>query len=179
MAGCGIIIPAEAKAQKMTLEILCYLAGKIDELQATVQAMHDDQLTLKAEAEEVLEQHRQSAETYFASFPDPCGDDEFDPCPFASLPVGTKRRDLDRGNFVFILPDGTIFRVNDDGVTAALPDGAVENLAPDEDYKLYTSDGRTFQLDPACANAPEPQQEPTEPGLPSIPPDPAQCEEPE
>ena len=79
MAGCGIIIPAEAKAQKMTLEILCYLANKVDELQATVQAMHDDQLALKAEAEEVLEQHRQSAETYFASFPDPCGDDVFDP----------------------------------------------------------------------------------------------------
>ena len=39
MAGCGIIIPAEAKAQKMTLEILCYLANKVDELQATVQAM--------------------------------------------------------------------------------------------------------------------------------------------
>ena len=179
MAGCGILIPAEAKAQKMTLEILCYLANKVDELQATVQAMHDDQLALKAEAEEVLEQHRQSAETYFASFPDPCGDDEFDPCPFASLPVGTKRRDLDRGNFVFILPDGTIFRVNDDGVTAARPDGAVENLAPDEDYKLHTSDGRTFQLDPACANAPEPEQEPPGSGLPSIPPDPAQCEEPE
>ncbi len=179
MAGCGIIIPAEAKAQKMTLEILCYLANKVDELQATVQAMHDDQLALKAEAEEILEQHRQSAETYFASFPDPCGDDAFDPCPFASLPVGTKRRDLDRGNFVFILPDGTMFRVNDDGVTAALPDGAVENLSPDEDYKLHTSDGRTFQLDPTCASAPAPQQEPTGPGLPRIPPDPAQCEEPE
>ena len=179
MPGCGIIIPAEAKAQKMTLEILCYLANKVDELQATVQAMHDDQLALKAEAEEVLEQHRQSAQTYFASFPDPCGDDAFGPCPFATLPVGTKRRDLDRGNFVFILPDGTIFRVNDDGVTAALPDGGVENLAPDEDYKLHTSDGRTFQLDPTCANAPQPEEEPPGPGLPSIPPDPAQCEEPE
>ena len=28
------------------------LAGKLDELQATVQTMHDDQLALKAEAEE-------------------------------------------------------------------------------------------------------------------------------
>jgi len=179
MPGCGIIIPAEAKAQKMTLEILCYLANKVDELQATVQTMHDDQLALKAEAEDVLERHRQAAETYFASFPDPCGEEGFDPCPFASLPVGTKRRDLDRGNFVFILPDGTIFRVNDEGITAALPDGTVENLSPDEDYKLHTSDGRTFQLDPACANVPEPEEEPPGPGLPSIPPDPAQCEEPE
>ena len=98
MPGCGIIIPAEAKAQKMTLEILCYLANKVDDLQATVLAMHEDQLTLKAEAQDVLERHRQAAEEYFASFPDPCGEEGFDPCPFASLPVGTKRRDLDRGD---------------------------------------------------------------------------------
>ena len=55
MPGCGIIVPAQARAQKMTLEILCYLANKVDELQATVRAMHDDQLALKAEAEEVKE----------------------------------------------------------------------------------------------------------------------------
>jgi len=176
MAGCGIIIPAEAKAQKMTLEILCYLANKIDELQATVQAMHNDQMALKTESAEVLEQHRQSAQSYFASFPDPCGEEGFDPCPFASLPVGTKRRELDRGNFVFILPDGTIFRVNDDGIAAALPGGAMENLSPDADYRLNTSDGRTFQLNPACANAPEPEEEPPSPSLPSITPDPVQCE---
>ena len=179
MPGCGIIIPAEAKAQKMTLEILCYLANKVDELQATVQTMHDDQLALKAEAENILDQHRQSAEEYFASFPDPCGEDEgFDPCPFASLPVGTKRRDLDRGNFVFILPDGTIFRVNDDGITAALPDGVVENLAPDQDYKLHTSDGRTFQLNEECANVPDPEGETPEPGPPEVDPNPVECEEP-
>jgi len=175
MPGCPILIPPEAKAQKMTLEILCYLANKVDELQATVKAMHDDQLALKAEAQDVLEQHRQAAQTYFASFPDPCGEEGFDPCPFASLPVGTKRRELDRGNIVFILPDGTIFRVNDDGIAAALPDGVVENVAPDEDYRIRTADGRTFQLDPQCANAPEPETEPPGPSMPSIAPDPLDC----
>jgi len=179
MPGCGIIIPAEAKAQKMTLEILCYLASKVDELQATVQAMHDDQLALKAEAEDILDRHRQAAQEYFASFPDPCGEEGFDPCPFVSLPAGSKRRDLDRGNVVFILPDGTIFRVNASGITAALPDGQVETLAVDESYQIHTSDGRTFQLDQACPNTPAPTA--VSPGVPTphpVDPDPVDCEEP-
>ena len=178
MAGCGIIIPAEAKAQKMTLEILCYLAGKVDELQATVQAMHDDQLALKAEAEEVLEQHRQSAETYFASFPEDGDAEAFDPCPFASLPEGTLRRDLDLGAYVFVLPDGTVFRVAGGSVVAALPGGAVEALAPDASHRLRTSDGREFHLDPSCAGAPAPQPDLPPPPLPDVQPDPVDCEAP-
>ena len=177
MPGCGIIIPAEARAQKFSLEILCHLAGKLDDLQATVQTMHEDQLALKAEAEEILELHRQSADTYFDSFPDPCGEPEFSPCPFVSLPIGTKRRELDRGNFVFILPDSTIFCINDDSITAALPDGIVENLVPDELYQLHTSDGRTFPLDTECDNVPSPGTEPYVPGPPRIPPDPVECED--
>ena len=181
MPGCGIILPAEARAQQMMLEILCYLAGKIDELQATVQAMHDDQLAVKAEAEEVLEKHRQAADEYFATFPDPCedeGETVFDPCPFASLPAGTRRRELDYGAYVFILPDGMLLRVNGTVITAVLPDGTIEDLTPDDEYRVHTSDGRTFALDQACPDVPQPDQ-PPEPTVPSVPPDPVQCEEPE
>ena len=179
MLECPIIIPAEARAQKMSLELMCYLAQKVGEVQVTVQAMYEDHLLLKAQALEILERHRQAAEEYFATLPDPCGEEGFDRCPFLELPVGTKRRDLDRGAFVFILPDSTIFRVLGDSIQAVLPEGAIEDLVPDEEYRLHTSDGRTFQLDETCPNCPQPPgEEPEEPELPEIPPDPAQCEEP-
>ena len=179
MLECPVVLPAEARAQKMSLELMCFLAQKMDQLQATVQAMYDDHLLLKAQALEILEQHREAAETYFATLPDPCGEEPFERCPFLELPEGTKRRDLDRGAFVFILPDSTIFRVLGDSVQAVLPEGAIEDLLADEEYRLHTSDGRTFQLDPDCPNCPQPPGgQPEEPELPEIPPDPAKCEEP-
>jgi len=176
---CPVIVPAEARAQKMTLEILCVMAQKLDDIASTLAAHGGCQEELRRQVEEVLERHRQAAEEYFATLPDPCGEDSFDRCPFLTLPEGTRRRDLDRGAFVFILPDSTIFRVLGDSVQAVLPDGAIENLAPDEEYRLHTSDGRTFQLDPTCPDCPQPPgNEPEEPELPEIPLDPAQCEEP-
>ena len=179
MLECPIILPAEARAQKMSLELMCFLTQKIDQLQATVQAMYEDHLLLKAEALDVLERHRQAAQEYFATLPDPCGEEGFNKCPFLILPEGTKRRDLDRGACVFILPDSTIFRVLGDSIQAVLPDGTIEDLLADEEYQLHTSDGRTFQLDESCGNCPTPPgMEPEEPGVPEIPPDPVECEEP-
>ena len=176
---CPPLIPPEAKAQKMTLELLCAMAQKLDDIAEALSDQIGCQDDLKQQVEEVLEQHRQAAETYFATLPDPCGEEPFDRCPFLELPVGTKRRDLDRGAFVFLLPDSTIFRVLGDSVQAVLPDGAIEELVSDDEYRLHTSDGRTFQLDPDCPDCPQPPGEgPEEPELPEIPLDPAQCEEP-
>ena len=176
---CPVIVPAEAKAQKMMLEILCAMAQKLDDIASTLAAHGGCQEELRRQVEEVLERHRQAAEEYFATLPDPCGEEPFDRCPFLELPEGTKRRDLDLGAYVFILPDSTIFRVLGDSVQAVLPDGAIEDLLADDEYRLHTSDGRTFQLDATCPECPQPPvEEPEEPELPEIPLDPAQCEEP-
>jgi len=165
--------------QKSLLELLCIIARKLDEIAEKMSDQLGCQDDLRQQVEEVLERHRLAAENYFASLPDPCGEEPFDQCPFQALPPGTRRRDLDRGAFVFILPDSTIFRVLGDSIEAVLPEGGIEHLVPDDGYRLHTSDGRTFQLDPACPNCPQPPgPEPEEPGLPDIPPDPAQCEEP-
>ena len=68
--------------------------------------------------------------------------------------------------------------MNAQGITAALPDGVVEALAVDQDYRMHTSDGRAFQLDQTCANVPEPTEEPPGPGLPEVEPDPVECRKP-
>ena len=129
-------------------------------------------------AEDVLRRHRQAAQEYFATLPDPCGEEPFDRCPFMTLPEGTKRRDLDRGAAVFLLPDSTILRVQGESIQAVLPDGVIEALVPDAQYQLHTADGRTFQPDPNCPDCPQPPGgEAEEPDVPEIPPDPAECEE--
>jgi hypothetical protein len=176
---CPVTLPPEMRMQKTLLELLCVIAQKLDQIADSLTTHGGCQDDLRQQVEEVLERHRQAAENYFATLPDPCGEEPFDRCPFLELPVGTKRRDLDRGAFVFILPDSTILRVLGDSVQAILPDGAIEDLVPDEEFRVHTSDGRTFQLDPECPDCPQPPgEEPEEPELPEIPPDPAQCEEP-
>ena len=179
MLNCPVKLPPEAKAQKTLLELLCAVVQKLDEIAQAISKQNTCQDDLRRQVEEVLERHRQAAERYFATMPDPCGEEPFGRCPFLELPAGTKRRDLDRGAYVFLLPDSTILRVLGQSVHAALPNGAIESLVPDEDYRLHTSDGRTFQLDPNCPNCPQPPEEPgEEPDVPEIPADPAQCEEP-
>ncbi|HRR81962.1 MAG TPA: hypothetical protein P5532_19820 [Planctomycetota bacterium] len=179
MLQCPIKLPAEAVAQKMQLELLCAMAQKLDQMAETLAEQLRRQDELKLQVDDVLERHRRAAEQYFASFPDPCGEEPFDRCPFLELPEGTKRRDLDRGAYVFILPDSTILCVRAGAIQAALPDGTIETLVPNADYRLHTSDGRVFQLDPNCPNCPQPPEEPgEEPDVPEIPADPAQCEEP-
>ena len=176
---CPPKIPPEIQIQKKLLDLLCYMARQIGRIAFRLDMMYADQVELKAQAEDVLDRHRQAAQEYFATLPDPCGEDSFDRCPFLALPEGTRRRDLDRGAAVFILPDSTILRVQGDSIQAVLPDGVIEALVPDDSYQLHTSDGRTFQLDPGCPDCPQPvPPEPEEPDVPEIPLDPAQCEEP-
>jgi len=179
MLECPVLYPFEVHLQKLNLELLCAMAQRLDQIANALASQIGCTDDLRRQVEEVLERHRQAAEQYFATMPDPCGDEPFDRCPFLELPAGTKRRDLDLGAVVFLLPDGTILRVLGQSVHAALPNGAIEALVPDEDFRLHTSDGRTFPLDPDCPNCPQPPgSEPEEPELPEIPPDPAQCEEP-
>ena len=179
MLECPVIYPFEVHVQKTTLELLCATAQRLDQIANALASQIGCTDDLRRQVEEVLERHRQAAEQYFATMPDPCGEEPFDLCPFLELPAGTKRRDLDGGAVVFLLPDGTILRVLGQSVHAALPNGAIESLVPDEDFRLHTSDGRVYQLDPNCPNCPQPPgPEPEEPELPEIPPDPAVCEEP-
>jgi hypothetical protein len=177
---CPPKLPPEVQTKKKELELLCAMAQGLNDIAGLLGAMYRDQLALKAMAEDVLRRHRQAADEYFKTLPDPCAEEPFDRCPFLELPQRTKRRDLDRGAAVFLLPDSTILRVQgEDSIQAVLPDGTIEPLAPDEEYRLHTSDGRTFQLDPDCPYCPQPQaEEPEQPDVPEIPPDPAQCEEP-
>lgn len=179
MLECPVIYPFEVHVQKTTLELLCSIARSLAEIAAAVGSQIGCTGDLRRQVEEVLERHRQAAERYFATMPDPCGEEPFDRCPFLELPAGTKRRDLGGGAVVFLLPDGTILRVLGQAVHAALPNGAMEALVPDSAYRLRTSDGRTFLLDPGCPDCPQPPGPlPAEPALPEIPPDPAVCEEP-
>ena len=89
---CPPILPLEAKVQKLTLELLCVIAQKLDQIADSLTTHGGCQDDLRRQVEEVLERHRQAAENYFATLPDPCGEEPFDRCPFLELPEGTKRR---------------------------------------------------------------------------------------
>ncbi|HRT96265.1 MAG TPA: hypothetical protein P5532_17720 [Planctomycetota bacterium] len=179
MLECPIIYPFDAHVQKTTLELLCAMAQRLDQIANALASQIGCSDELRRQVEDVLARHRQAAERYFATMPDPCGEEPFDPCPFLGLPQGTRRRDLAGGAVVFLLPDSTLLRVLGQSVHAALPNGVIEPLVPDGDYRLHTSDGRIFQLDPDCPNCPQPPApQPEEPDVPDIPADPAQCEEP-
>lgn len=98
---------------------------------------------LKAEAQEILEAHREAAQNYIGqaeSNPTP------DWYPFVELPEGTAIRELPDGNKLFTLTDGVILRTTGKHTLMVVDNAGNHEAIPGPGTLVEVQPGRTYEL---------------------------------
>jgi hypothetical protein len=122
--------------------VLKGIEEKLAGIMSILQAGHDASESMREQAEEVLEAHRQSAQEYM----DHVNNDP-DFYPFVTMPAGTTVRDLPDGGRLFTLTDGVFVRTSPDGtIFAVMDDGEAVILEPAQAGKVTLPDGRELTL---------------------------------
>ena len=117
---------------------------KLSGIMSILQAGHDASQTIREQAEEVLDAHRQSAQEYLNKLNN---DQDFH--PFVTMPAGTTVRDLPDGGRLFVMADGIFVRTSPEGVIfAVMDDGEAAVLDPVRSGKVTLPDGRELMLKP-------------------------------
>ncbi|HUT54412.1 MAG TPA: hypothetical protein VM658_13570 [bacterium] len=122
--------------------VLKGIEEKLAGIMSILQAGHEASESMREQAEEVLEAHRQSAQEYLDHV-----NNEPDFYPFVTMPAGTTVRDLPDGGRLFTLTDGVFVRTSPDGtIFAVMEDGEAVILEPARAGKVTLPDGRELTL---------------------------------
>jgi len=124
-------------------EICEQLAG----IRAILLAGHEASEAMRAQAQAVLEAHKQSAQEYIQQVEQPEPPDFF---PFISMPAGTTVRDLPEEGRLFTLADGVLVRANaDHSIVSIGLDASAVVLGPARGGIVTLPDGRELTLHPS------------------------------
>jgi hypothetical protein len=129
--------------------VLKGIEEKLAGIMSILQAGHVASESMREQAEEVLEAHRQSAQEYMDHV-----NNEPDFYPFLTMPAGTTVWDLPDGGRLFVLTDGVFVRTSPDGtIFAVMEDGEATILEPARAGKVTLPDGRELTLVPEAVMA--------------------------
>ena len=130
---------------------LSQIHDRLAEIKTLHEQSHQASEAIRAEAQAVLEAHRESAQEYLQQVDEP---DPPDFHPFLSVPEGTSVRDLPDGGRLFTLVDAAMVRVGADGGLIFIgEDGTAALLEPARGGVVRLPDGRTLTLKPEAIRA--------------------------
>ena len=130
---------------------LIALTNELAQIKEILLQSHQASEALRAEAQNVLQAHAQSAQEYIQQVEQA---DPLDFFPFLTMPAGTTVRDLSDGGRLFTLADGVLVRANaDNSIVCIGLDASAVMLDPARGGIVTLPDGRELTLHPSLLTA--------------------------